>query len=53
MVNDLKHFEGSVKNIARIPDDLKKFIQQHSKLSHVGLLMQQAGDKNGLIKHNH
>ena len=24
MVNDLKHFEGSVKNIARIPDDLKE-----------------------------
>ena len=24
MVNDLKHFEGSVKNISRIPDDLKE-----------------------------
>ena len=24
MVNDLKHFEGSVKNITRIPDDLKE-----------------------------
>ena len=24
MVNDLKHYEGSVQKVARIPDDLKQ-----------------------------
>lgn len=37
MVNDLKHFEGSVQKIARIPDELKAILPLHLKLSHAGL----------------
>ena len=53
MVNDLKHYEGSVQKVARIPDDLNKFMPLHLKWNHDGLSMQQAAAKSGLIRRNH
>lgn len=52
MVNDLKHFEGSVQKIARIPEELKAIFATAFEVEPRWIVDAASRRQNGLIKHN-
>ena len=47
MLSDLKYFEGSLKQINRVPEHIKNKFKQRLKWNQDSLLKQPAEDKNG------
>lgn len=52
MVNDLKHFEGSVQKIARIPEELKAIFATAFEVEPRWIVDAASRRQNGLIKPN-